>query len=186
MVQQVLVIGIFLALVIGGTNLRTIALTTREIFVVSVTLALVVICSRRLRDARLLVSPMDVGWLAFIGLTGFTVLFAPFPRRSVEWWVLTPALQFPLAYLCLYLLRRRWPERAIFRALLVVGGILFVFAAVLTLGYVSQVMTDRASGIPLPQFRIWAVLDNPSVFAMFIAIALPCIVGYGFMKMSRL
>src|SRR5260221_4089784 len=184
MVQQVLVIGIFLALVIGGTNLRTIALTTREIFVVSVTLALVVICSRRLRDARLLVSPMDVGWLAFIGLTGFTVLFAPFPRRSVEWWVLTPALQFPLAYLCLYLFRRRWPERAIFRALLVVGGILYLFAAVLTFEYFSSALGAQANGVPLSPFRLWSVLDNPSVFAMFIGISLPCIVGYSFMKMG--
>jgi hypothetical protein len=97
MLQQVAIIGFVLAMVIGATNQRIIALTVRNMLVGILVLALLIICSRRLRDARLLLSPMDLGWLALIGTTGITVVLSQFPRRSLEIWLLTVALQRRLA-----------------------------------------------------------------------------------------
>ncbi len=186
MLQQVAVIGFVLAMVIGGTNQRIIASTVRIMLAGAIVIALLVIVSKRLRDAQLLLSPMDWGWLALLLLTGLTVALSQFPRRSLEVWVLVIGLQFPLAYLSMYLFRRNWPERAIYRALLVVGGCLFTLGALLTFSYLSQALTAQANGLPVPPFRLRDVLDNPSVLAMFIAVSVPCIVGYLFTSLSCL
>src|SRR2546428_1368649 len=129
-------------------------------------LALAAISSKRLRDANLLISPLDFGLLPYVLLTGLTVLLAASPRRSLESWLWVIAIQLPIGYGALYLFRRRWHERTIYQALLVVGGYLYVFAAELTLNYVSQWLTDRAEGIAAPGFRLWGVTNHPNIFAM--------------------
>lgn len=167
-----------LAIVVGGTHIRIIAYTARAMFIGLGIIALLVICSRRLRDARLLLSEMDFGWLALALLMAVAVLLAPFPRRSLEMWWLSYGMQLPLAYVTLYLFRRGWPQRSLYRALLLVGGYLFLLAALSTLVYVLQALAARSSGAFAPGFRVRDVLDNPSILAMFIAIAVPCIIGH--------
>jgi tetratricopeptide (TPR) repeat protein/O-antigen ligase len=186
MLQQVAMIALLLLIILGGTNIRIIALTVRITFVVILIAALFIICSKRLKDVHLLLSPMDFGWLAFILGTGSTVIFSQLPRRSLEIWILTIGMQLPLAYAIFYVFRQRWPDRALYRGLLVVGGCLYAFAVVLTVSYFTRAFAMTAQGIQAPAFRLWDVLDNPSVLAMFIAISVPCIVGYLFNPLSCL
>jgi len=148
-------------------------------------LAALLISSKRLRDAEHLISPLDYGWLAFILLTGATVLLAPFPRRSVEIWLWVTALQLPIAYGALYLFRRHVPERALYRAVLIVGGYFYLMALQATLRYASDDMAARAAGLTLPGFRLFGILNHPNIFAMFIAVTTPCILSYLFLDMRR-
>jgi O-antigen ligase/tetratricopeptide (TPR) repeat protein len=143
------------------------------------------ICSRRLRDANLLISPLDYGWLPYILLTGLSVLVAASPRRSLESWLWLIGIQLPIAYGALYLFRRRWPERGLYRALLGAGGYLYLLSAMMTLSYLSQWLAARAQGITPPGFRLFGVMDHPNIFAMFIAISTPCMVAYLFTRLSR-
>src|SRR5258708_38072393 len=115
MLQTVAVSGFVMAIIIGGTNVRIIALTVRQLLAVVVSGASLLIVLALWRKSRLLISAMDVGWITLILLTGITVLFGEFPRRSLEIWLLTYGLQFPIAYALLYLLRRLWPPRAVYR-----------------------------------------------------------------------
>ncbi|MCC7449218.1 MAG: O-antigen ligase family protein [Anaerolineae bacterium] len=148
-------------------------------------LAALLISSKRLRDAAHLVSPLDYGWLPFTLLTGTTVLLAPFPRRSLEIWLWVTALQLPIAYGALYLFRRHVPERALYRALLIVGGYFYLLALQATLRYAADAAVAQASGLTLPGFRLFGILNHPNIFAMFIAVTTPCILSYLFLNMSR-
>src|SRR4051812_4544462 len=112
-------------LVIVGTNARIILLTPRTVFVGIATLTFLGIslsCIRHWNSIRLLFSPADVGWLSLILLTAATVIFAQYPRSSLEIWLISTGLQLPLAYAILYLLRRHWKERAIYRGILAVSA----------------------------------------------------------------
>jgi O-antigen ligase/tetratricopeptide (TPR) repeat protein len=177
-VQHVAVLGFMFAVVLGGTNIRVVSLAAHEIFIAFGIASLLIICSRRLRDSNLLISEVDLGWLALLICMGLAVALAPFPRRSLELWWLTYGIQLPMAYATLYLLRRGWPQRAIYRGLLLVGGYLFFLGVLYTASWVVQALGARGSGLPLPAFRLWGVLDNPSILAMFIAVAVPAVVGH--------
>jgi hypothetical protein len=115
-------------------------------------LAVAVIGSRRMRDANLLISPLDYGWLSYVLLTGLSVLFAASPRRSVESWLWLTAIHLPIAYGALYLFRRHWHERAVYRALLVGVGYLYLLALSATLNYAAEWLAARADGIAGPDF----------------------------------
>ncbi len=148
-------------------------------------LAALLISSKRLRDAEYLISPLDYGWLPFVLLTGATVLLAPFPRRSVEIWLWVTAIQLPIAYGALYLFRRHLPDRALYRALLIVGGYFYLLALQITLRYASDDLAARAADLILPGFRLFGILNHPNIFAMFIAVTTPCILSYLFLDMRR-
>ncbi len=183
-VQHLITFLIVLTMLLAPDSLITLG---SRLAMAGVTLAAVlVISSRRFRDANLLISPLDFGWLPYILLTGLTVILAASPRRSLEIWLWLIAIQLPVAYGVLYLFRRGWPERTIYRALLYAGGHLYLFALSLTLNYVSQWLAARASGTPAPGFRLFGIMDHPNTFAMFIAISTPCIVAYLFLKMGRI
>jgi hypothetical protein len=178
LLQHLVVLGVCFFIVIGGLNSYLVTVNARRLFSGFIVLACLVIVVGRWRNGRLLLSPVDWGWLALVGLTGLSVITALFPRRSLETWLPTLALPLPIFYAALYLFRRGWPERAIFRALLAVGGYLFLSATLLTLAYVAHWLTLRSQGVGAFPFRLWGVLDNPAILGMFIAIAAPCWVGY--------
>lgn len=183
-VSQVVLLGVMLAVVVGGTNLRIISLNTRTLITLLAALAFGIILWISAYRRENLHSPADYGWIALLLLTGLAVLFAPFPRRSIEHWILTIGIQAPFAYATILLFRRVRIERiaAVYRAILGVGAYLFLLAAIFTLSYFAQI-DPQADYIP--GFRLWGVLDNPSILGMFIAIALPCAVGYLFTRRTR-
>lgn len=181
--QQVVLFGVVLAMLL--THNSSVGFNVHAMMTVVAAGAALVICSRRLRDANWLISPLDYGWLPYILLTGLSVLMAASPRRSLESWLWFLGIQLPIAYGALYLFRRRWPERGLYRALLGAGGYLYLLSAVMTLGYFSQWLAARAQGITPPGFRLFGVMDHPNIFAMFIAMSTPCMVAYLFTRLSR-
>ncbi|MHB8627729.1 MAG: O-antigen ligase family protein [Aggregatilineales bacterium] len=178
LLQHLIILAVCFFVVIGGLNSYLVTVNARRLFAGFIVLACTVILVGRWRNGRLLLSPMDGGWLALVGLTGLSVLTALFPRRSVETWLPTLAFPLPIFYAALYLFRRGWPDRAIFRALLAVGGYLFLTATLLTLAYIAHWLSLKSQGVGAFPFRLWGVLDNPALLGMFIAIAAPCWVGY--------
>jgi O-antigen ligase/tetratricopeptide (TPR) repeat protein len=184
LLQHGVSIAIVLAMVIVPDGLFSFG--SRVVMAVIACLAVAAICSRRLRDAYLLVGPLDYGLLPFIWLTGITVLLSASPRRSLESWLWLSAIQLPIGYGALYVFRRGWHIRTVYRALLVVVGCMYVFAAMLTLNYLSQSLLARADGIAPPGFRLWGITNHPNIFAMIIVIATPCMAGYLFVKMGRI
>jgi tetratricopeptide (TPR) repeat protein/O-antigen ligase len=183
-VSQVILLGVMLAVVIGGTNLRIISLNTRTLITVFAALSFGIVVWAFIRCRTYLQSPTNYGWLALIVLTGVSVALAPFPRRSIEHWLLTIGIQLPFAYATLVLFRRVRIERiaAVYRAILGVGAYLFLLATLFTLSYLAQIDPQAEY---VPGFRLWGVLDNPSLLGMFIAIALPCAAGYLFTRRTR-
>jgi O-antigen ligase/tetratricopeptide (TPR) repeat protein len=137
------------------------------------------------REPQWLTSPLDYGWLLYVLLTGLSVLLAPSPRRSVEFWLWLSAIQLPIAYGALVLFRRGWPERAFYRAILGAVGYFLFLTVLFTISYLSSWATARAAGIAPPGFRIFGVLSHPNIFAMVLALALPCIAAYFFTSISR-
>lgn len=176
--QHLVVLAVSFFIVMDGVNGYLVTVNARRLFTAFLVVACLVIGIGRWRNSRLLVSRMDPGWLALVGLTGLSVITALYPRRSVETWLPTLASPLPIFYAALYVFRRGWPERAIFRALLAVGGYLYLLATVATLGYLAHWLSLRSQGVTAFPFRLWGVLDNPALLAMFVAIATPCWVGY--------
>jgi tetratricopeptide (TPR) repeat protein len=183
-VQHVVLAVIVVAMLLVPDSL--VSFGSRAVMAGVALLAAVAISSRRLRDGALLVSPLDYGWQPYVLLTGVTVLFAPSPRRSLESWLWLAAIQLPTFYAALYLFRRQWHERALYRALLVAGGYFYWFALSLTLNYAAQWFAARADGVAAPGFRLFGIMNHPNIFAMFIAISTPCLIGYLFVGMTRL
>jgi O-antigen ligase/tetratricopeptide (TPR) repeat protein len=138
-----------------------------------------------LRNAHLLVSPLDFGWLPYVLLTGLTVLLSASPRRSLEPWLWPIALQLLVAYGALYLFQR-WKERLLYRVLLLAGGYLYCQAFQSTFTYVLEAIGDRAEGLMPPAFRLYGILDHPNVLAMFTAVVMPCLAAYWLVKTNRL
>ncbi len=178
LLQHLVVLAACFFIVIGGVNSYLVTVNARRLFIGFIVLMSAVILVGRWRNGRLLLSPADWGWLTLVGLTGLSVITALYPRRSVETWLPTLALPLPIFYAALYLFRRGWPERAIFRALLAVGGYLFLMSTLLTLAYVAHWLSLKSQGVTAFPFRLWGVLDNPALLGMFVAIAAPCWIGY--------
>ncbi|MEP7287353.1 MAG: O-antigen ligase family protein [Chloroflexota bacterium] len=184
LVQQIILFAIVLTMLL--THNSSVSLNVRLLQTGVALLALVAICSKRLRDSNLLFSPLDFGWLPYVLLTALTVSLAPFPRRSVEIWLWFIALQVPISYGALYLFRRGWPERGLYRALLGAGSYLYFLTVTLTLSYLAQAAAARAAGLIPSGFRLFGIMDHPNTFAMFIAIATPCMVAYLFMRLGKI
>ena len=188
MFHQVVIISMMLILVLVGTGTRVVSLNPRILFVGLAALSFLAVGINSFKSQQtrqLLLSQADVGWLSLICLTGISVIVAPFPRRSLEIWLLSVGLQLPFAYVTLFSLRRYWKERAIYRGILAVGGYLYLVGTVTTVAYIVQALQARADGVYLAPFRLWTVLDNPNIIAMFVAITVPCIVSYAFTVLKR-
>lgn len=187
LIQQLLIFIIAAVMIFAENN--GVALNTRitiVLAVLSATLAITVVAVRRKgKDAHLLLSPLDYGWLPFVLLTGLTVVTAQFPRRSVEAWLWTAAIQLPMAYVAIVMFRKGWEERSLYRTILGIGGLLYLLALRVSLGYFSAASAYQASGLIPPGFRLFGVLTHPNILAIFIAISSPCIVGYLFLPLKR-
>src|SRR5262249_5924158 len=70
-------------------------------------------------------------------------------------------------------------------AVLGAGAYFYLSAALISISYFSGWLADRAAGIVPPGFRIFGVMNHPNIFAMFIAISAPLMLGYAFTKISR-
>jgi O-antigen ligase/tetratricopeptide (TPR) repeat protein len=138
------------------------------------------------RGANKLESVVDIGWVAYIVLTAVTVLASSFPRRGLEIWLWTAAIQLPVYYGALYLFRTWNIGRALYRALLGAIGILLFFAVQATISYFSSAAAIRAEGLVPAGFRLFGILNHPNILAMVVAVSVPCIVGYAFTKLKRL
>jgi O-antigen ligase/predicted negative regulator of RcsB-dependent stress response len=181
-VVQIMLLGVMLGVVIGGTNLRIISLNTRAFITGCAVVACLIVVAIFIWRRGSLFSAADYGWLALTGLTAVSVLFSPIPRRGGEHWLLTIALHLPFAYATLALYRGQ-PTRQftlIYRALAGVGVYLFLLAFFHIASYFSGLNADYNPG-----FRLWGVLDNPAILGMFLAITVPCIVGYSAMRITR-
>ena len=181
--QQIILFGVVLAMLL--THNSSVGFNVRVMMTAVAMGAALVICSRRLRDGNLLISPLDYGWLPYVLLTGLSVVWAVSPRRSLENWLWFIGIQLPIAYGALYLFRRRWPEQGIYRALLGAGGYFYLHTVTVTLNYLSQLLGARAQGITPPGFRLFGVMNHPNIFAMFIAISTPCLAAYLFTRIGR-
>src|SRR5258708_39214723 len=91
-----------------------------------------------------------------------------------------------MAYGALYIFRRRWPERGLYRAVLGAGAYFYLLAVAVSISYFSGWLADRAAGIVPLGFRLFGVMNHPNIFAMFIAIAAPLMLGYTFTSMKRI
>jgi O-antigen ligase/tetratricopeptide (TPR) repeat protein len=183
--QHVLLLILGLALLLTHDSIT--ALGTR-LTITSVAIAaafLISINYQQKAKAFLLASPLDYGWLLYSFLTGISVLLAPSPRRSVEFWLWMSAIQLPFAYGALHLFRRGWPERTFYRAILGAVGYYLVLTVLFTARYLSIWAAARAAEIAPPGFRIFGVLSHPNIFAMVLALALPCIAAYFFTIVHR-
>jgi O-antigen ligase len=186
-IQLILVCATLLILVIGGTKIRVPNLNIRGLYALGAVITGVVVwIAFTRRQAIRLVTPMDIGWIA-LGLgTGLSVLLAPQPRAALEPWLLTIAFQLPFAYCTLYLARSKWSPRLLFRAILVIAGVLYAQAAILLIQYALESLNALQLGADPRPYRLWGVLDNPAILGMFVAITSPLIIAYLFAAPHRL
>jgi O-antigen ligase/tetratricopeptide (TPR) repeat protein len=180
LIQHLVMIPTLLIILIAETGPRLVMLSSRELHAGLLVLALLIMGARRLADWRKLTTPLDFGVLAFVVLTGVSLLFAPNPRRGLEPYLLGIVTPVVMAYAALLTFRRNGSLTLLFRGLLVSGWFIFLLALHQLLLWLLDVVVAARVGAEARPFRLWNVLDNPAIFGMFLAIVTPVILVWGF------
>lgn len=171
--QQVMLFALVLVMVIAGTSLRLINWNPRLI-VGGLSLVMALWALRQAwRHPHKTASPLDWGWLALIGTSFIGVIVSDSSRRSLEIWAWTLAVILPLYTGVYALLRSGWPLIGLRRAILGAGLYVLSLSGLFISLYLIEALTIlSADGTP-PPFRLFGVLDNPSILGMFLAITVP-------------
>ncbi len=183
---QAALVAAGIGVIIAGGNVGIVAFNARLILILLSVLTLLVIWQTRAADR--LMTPLDLGWLALLAATFISVIAGLDPRRSIEAWIFPFALSVIWFYGVIALLRTERAESAIFRAMLIMGGIVLVMLGLslyATAAHWHSLRPPDESLFP-PEFRPFAVLDNPNVLAGFLAVLLPAALGYRAYAKSRI